>query len=230
MNSFNRRVYQMLNRILVFATTYPQFFAKDALPWQLLETIRAAIEALSGHASSQVSGMGAVRASSITRSEARSALRSQVDAISRTARSLKLAEFWLPRYRGDVSYLEVGKVFLKNAQPFKQLFIDGHLPADFLEKLDIAIRDLERAIAEQTACNAARTSATRAIEHTRTEAVSALQRLDPIMENRLRDDPATLAVWQSCRRVERVGASKSDEREGPPQTDPHIRTASTAAG
>ena len=230
MNSFNKRVYEMLNRIVVFAGTYPHLFGKDTLPAQLLEKIQAAIQALSGHALSQVSGMGAVRRSSTSRSEARSALRSQLEAISRTARSQKLPEFWMPRNRGDQSFLEVGKVFLKNAQPVKQLFIDGHLPADFLEKLDIAVQNLELAINDQTVSKATRTSATRAIEQTRTEALSAQKRLDPIMENLLRDDQPTLAVWQSCRHIERVGPSKPVESEPPPSADPHIPKTAAATG
>ena len=126
--------------------------------------------------------MGAVRRTSSTRGEARSALRSRIEAISRTARAQGLPEFWMPHNRGDNSLVQVGRVFLKNAQPVKQLFIDGQLPADLLEKLEVAVHNLELAINEQTASKTVRTSATRAIEQARTEAVSALQRLDPIME------------------------------------------------
>ena len=50
MNRFNKRVYEMLNRIVVFTETYPHLFGKDTLPAQLLEKIQAAIQALSGHA------------------------------------------------------------------------------------------------------------------------------------------------------------------------------------
>src|SRR5438034_4001275 len=113
MNRFNKRVYEMLNRIIVFAATYPDLFGKDTLPAQLLEKIQAAIQALSGHALSQVSGMGAVRRSSNSRGEARSALRSQLEAISRTARAHRLPEFWMPRNRSDRSFVDVGKVFFK---------------------------------------------------------------------------------------------------------------------
>ena len=68
----------MLVRIVVFATTYPQLFDKGTLPGQLLlEQIQAAVQALSDHAISQMSGKGP--------SDARDALRSQLEAISRTA-------------------------------------------------------------------------------------------------------------------------------------------------
>ena len=103
MNRFNKRVLEMLNRITVFAVTYPDLFGKDTLPAQLLEKIRAAVQALSGHAVSQASGMGAVRRSSITRVAARGVLRSQIEAISQTARAQGLPEFWMPRNRGDNS-------------------------------------------------------------------------------------------------------------------------------
>ena len=230
MNSFNKRVYEMLNRVVVFATTHPQFFDKGALAGQLLEQVRAAVQALSGHATYQASGIGAVRRSAGSRSKARAALRSQVETISRTARGLKLPEFWMPRNRGDRSILDVGKVFLKNAQPCKQAFIDSHLPADFLERLDVAIQDLENAINDQTVSRAAHMSATAAIEQTRSDALSALQGLDPIMENLLRDDPPTFAVWQSCRHVERTNVAKTVESEASPPGEPPITNTIAAAG
>ena len=36
MNRFNKRVYEMLNRIVVFAVTYPDLFGKDTLPLSCL--------------------------------------------------------------------------------------------------------------------------------------------------------------------------------------------------
>ena len=230
MNSFNKRVYEMLVRIIVFATTYPQFFAKGTVPAQLLEQIQAAVQGFSGHAATQASGMGAVRRYSGSRAAARGALRSQVEAISRTARGMKIPEFWMPRNRGDQSILEVGKAFFAKAKPLKQLFIDGHLQADFLEKLDIAVQDLERAINDQTVSKGTRTAATAAIDQTRSDALSALQCLDPIMENLLQDDPPALAVWESCRHVERTGVSKPGDGEAPPPAGPPTTNTQAAAG
>ena len=230
MNSFNKRVFEMLKRVVVFATTYPHLFDKGSLAGQLQEQIQAAVQDLAGYATSQVSGKGAVRRSGGSRAEARGALRSQLEAISRTALGLNIPEFWMPRNRGDQSFLDVGKAFLKNAQPMKQLFIDGRLPADFLEKLDVAVQDLEQAISDQTVSRGARTSATRAIEQTRADAVAALQRLDPIMENLLQDDPPTLAVWQSWRHVQRTGVSKLVESAGSPSGGPPITNTNAAAG
>jgi hypothetical protein len=77
------------------------------------------------------------------------------------------------------------------------------------------------------------------LEQARTDALAALQRLDPIMANVLRNDPTTLAVWESARHVERYGVSKPAEKkdeqkveaekveEKPPVTQPPIPPQTT---
>ena len=56
------------------------------------------------------------------------------------------------------------------------------------------------------------------MDQARTDALSALDSLDPLMENRLRDDPPTLAVWESARHLERYGVARSVESDPPAVT------------
>jgi len=201
----------MLGRVLVFANTYPQFFAKDAPTSPLIERIGAAAQKLSAHANSQTSSRRAVRISSNDRSEARAALRGQLETISRTARGLKLSEFWLPRNKSDRAIVETAHLFAAKAESLKQAFIDSYMPADFLEKLNLAIQNFEKSIKAQAFSIGTRLAATAAMDQARTDALSALESLDPLMENRLRDDPPTLAVWESARHLERYGVARSVE-------------------
>jgi len=73
-------------------------------------------------------------------------------------------------------------------------------------------------------------SATAAIEKTQSNAIAALQRLDPMMENLLRDDPPTLAVWNSCRHVERINVAKTVDSEGSPPGETLVTQPTAAAG
>ena len=214
MTSFNKRVYEMLARVVVFGATHPQLFVGGTLAGELLGRIEAGVQKLSGYSASQVSGKGALKRSAADRAQARQALRDQLEAISRIARALQLPQFWMPRDRRDSTTVDVGKAFAAHAEPLKQLFVDNQLPEDFIDRLNVAVQNLEVAIKDQTASRANRKAATGAIDQTRSDALGALQHLDPIMENLLRNDPPTLAVWQTVRRVERYAtASKPVQGE-----------------
>ena len=72
-------------------------------------------------------------------------------------------------------------------EPFTQMFIDSGMPMDFIEKLNAAIKDVQHAMSEQEFSKGARLKAAAAAADTRSNALSALHRLDPIMDNLLRD-------------------------------------------
>jgi hypothetical protein len=219
MTGFSKRVLEMLVRLTVFAAMYPQYFGKDSIAGALMDEIIAAVQKLSAHNTSQTSGKSAVRVSNHARAQARMDLVTELETISRTAKGLQLREFFLPRDRSDRALVSIGRSFVSNVPQFKQQFIESQLPADFIEKLDAAVQNLEGFLVRQVFSHNQRHAATTAIELTRAEAISALQRLDPIMENALRNEPVILAVWQSSRHIERYSTSKSP-KEGPPAQSP----------
>ena len=225
MTGLNKRVFEMLLRLVVFSATYPQFFGKETLAGRLMAQIEAAVQQLSAQVTSQTTGKGAAKTSADDRRNARVVLREQLEKISRTAKSLKLVQFWMPRERTDVVLVSVGEMWALHAEPVKQLFIDSHMPADFIEKLNVAVRDLKRAIDDQTFSVGTRRAATAAIEAIRSEALTALQQLDAIMENLLRDNPPVLAVWESARHVQRYSSPKPAEPEA--STDANSTSTST---
>lgn len=128
MTSFSRRIYEMLVRLVVFSRMYPQFFAKDTLPGQLMAQIEAVVQKLSGHVTSQTTGSGAAKVSADDRRNARTALRHQLETIGGIAKALNLTQFWRPRNRSDVVLVSVGKTWLRFAQDEKQKFIWGRTP------------------------------------------------------------------------------------------------------
>jgi hypothetical protein len=211
MTSFNKRVYEMLVRVQVFSTTYPQLFQKGSPTGQLLEEIESAVQTLSAHNASLTSGKWDAKRTTGERALASAILRGQLDTISRTARGLMLGQFWMSRDRSDRSLVEMGQIFGSRAEPLQQAFIDSHMPPDFLEKLNAAVRNLEKTIRDQVLREGARLAASSAIEKTLNSALSTLEGLDPMVENLLRDDPPALTVWQSARHVERYTRSRRVE-------------------
>lgn len=233
MKAFSRRVSEMLERVLVFAGTYPHYFEAGSIAAELIEEIGSAVGKLSINAQMQTSGKTDVLVSSGERAVARAALRRQLEVISRTARGLKLKNFWLPRDRSDGTLIEVGRMFAERAEAVKPLFVQGGLPADFIAALVAATGDLQNTIKHQTHSTGRRVSATAAIEHAQNDALSALMRLDPIIENLLRNDAPTLAVWESARHVERLASAKPLKKDAsssaPPAPPPAESTSSAPA-
>ena len=230
MTSFNRRVYEMLVRVGVFASTHPEFFPKDSQMGQLVQKIEEAVHKLSANAVSEQRGKGAERASASDRARARTGVRAQLATINRTARGLQVEGFWLPRDNGDRALVEFGRLFAQNAEPLKQAFIDSHLPPDFIETLIAATKDLDRSIQTQAVSSGSRLSAAATIAQTRSDALAALQRLDPMVENLLRADQPTLAVWERARRVGRGSKpATGGESNQPDPVPPVANTGATAS-
>src|SRR5204862_652980 len=82
---------------------------------------------------------------------------------------------------------------------------------------------------------AATTAIATAIATAGAEALGVLTRLDPIMDNLLRDDPPLKSVWNAARRVEKAAVlKKSPEKQGtlspsvPPPSSPPVTVAGAA--
>ncbi len=101
MTSFNKRVFEMLIRVQVFAQRYPHLFQEGSVTGRLIQDIDKAVQKFSAEKSSQTSGDEDRKAATEARTSARCELRSQMEAIRRTAQGLDLSGFWLPRDRSD---------------------------------------------------------------------------------------------------------------------------------
>ena len=221
MTGFNKRIFEMLARLVVFAKAYPQFFAAATLAGQAVAEVEAAVQKLSAHDTSLVGGDAAVKVSAEERTRARAELRDYLETISRIANGLKLTQFSMPRGRSDRTLVSVGAMWAQHAEPLKQLFIDSGL-TDFMERLTTLVDKVKRAIDEQTFSKGSRLAAAASIAQTRGDALAALERLDPIMNHLLRSDPPAFAVWERARRIERApSASKPAAPEAsPPEASP----------
>jgi hypothetical protein len=139
---------------------------------------------------------------------AREALRDDLDAIVRTARAMALDmpglddKFRTPRETSDQAVLNAARAFARDAAPLAGDFIQYDMPEDFLADLEKSISDFEEAIRDHEAGKDTHVAATAGIEAAIDAGLDAVRRLDAIVPNRLRNDPATLALWERARRVE----------------------------
>ena len=202
MRDYDKRVFGMLERLVVFSKTYPKYFTQPTLAGQAMAEIEAAVQQIAAFDTSLHGGQAAVKTSASERIKARTELRDYLETISKIAKGLKLGQFSMPRDRSDATLVSVGKMWAEYAAPLKQTFIDSGL-TDFTERLNAAVEKVSRAIQEQTFSKGSRLAAASALAQTMGAALAALQRLDPIITNQLRSDPPAQAVWERARRVER---------------------------
>jgi hypothetical protein len=160
--------------------------------------------------SAQVGGGNTAREGTEQKALAQEELLDLMIMIRRTARSMDhehpglYAKFRIPPDLSATELLGIAEHFATEAAPFKTNFIAYGLPETFLEDLNEQIAEVREALADQTAGTRTRVTATAGIRETLDSAFIALRRVDPIVRNVFRDQPAKLAAWASARHLERA--------------------------
>jgi hypothetical protein len=212
MKTNETRQFEMLVRISDFGTVHGHLLPESSLAREAFATVAAAVKQLSEHA---VSKMSTARGGVNQQMKTREALRNELEALARTGRAIGAGtpgledKFVLPDKPGDQELLTTGRLFARDAEPFKAQFIAHAMPQTFLadlarlvEKFDEAIRGAD---AERDGNTAARASIDTALQ----AGMSAVRTLDVIVTNTLQDDRVTMAVWQRDRRVRYRNRSKA---------------------
>ncbi|HEX8559687.1 MAG TPA: hypothetical protein VF668_16430 [Pyrinomonadaceae bacterium] len=208
MNSGINRMYAMFVRVSSFADERAGAFPAGSLGAEAVAEVKTAVESLNEAGASQTSGLTSVHRATAERFAAREALREGMAAFARTARVMALDtpglenKFRLPRSGSDPALLQTARAFAADALPLKDLFLRHEMPASFLEDFRQDIADLERAMGQQDTGRGAHVSATATVESAAERGMNAVRRLDAIVRNKFRDDPAARAAWESARHVE----------------------------
>ncbi len=210
MNSEAVRAQATLARVCDFATAEAAAFPSASVGGQLFAEISSALAQLNTHVSDQVGGGNTAREGTEQKALATEELLDLMIMIRRTARSLDhehpglYAKFRIPPDLSATELLGVAEHFATEATPFKTNFIAYGLPETFLEDLNEQIADVREALADQTAGTRTRVTATAGIRENLDKGFTALRRVDPIVRNVFRDQPAKLAAWASARHLERA--------------------------
>jgi hypothetical protein len=208
MNSVINRVYEMFVRVLSFASERAAALPAGSLGAATVGELKDVVESLTEAATTQTSGLSSVQRATAERMAAREALRESMQALARTARVMALDtpglenKFRLPRSGSDPALLQNARAFAADALPLKDEFLRHAMHATFLEDFKEDIADLERAMGQQNTGRGAHVSATVSVETAAERGMTAVRKLDAIVRNQFRDDPATLAAWESARHVE----------------------------
>jgi hypothetical protein len=198
-------------RVDEYGTARTADFPANSAGEVMFSAVRSEIDIIEAKASAQSSGLNMEREGTATRAIARETLRSQLDAISRTAGALALAgttpglenRFRMPRGNNDQSLLNAARAFRQDATPIAASFVNLGLSPNFLINLDTAIEEFEQAINRQNTGRDTHVTATTAIDEALERGINLVRQLDAIVRNKYSDDPPQLAAWQSASHIER---------------------------
>lgn len=211
MNDTQRFKSEMFVRCNEYGAAETVSFPPASLGGKLFADLSAIVAELNTHSAKQTSGKTSAGQGTTTRGEARDNLSEDLEAMTRTARAIAeelpgiADKFRFPRGKlNDQELLAAARAALADAPQYKNKFIEYGLPADFIEDLQADIADFETAINTQETGRRQHVTATAAIEDLIERGMSIVRRLDAIVRNVFRDNPAKLAAWESARHVERT--------------------------
>lgn len=207
-------------RVVDFTTTHTSSFPAGSRAAVLIANIMATLAAMETAGAKQEGADRAGQEATEQREAARTVLLSRMRAISQTARGMDklhpgIADlFRMPRDGGDQILINTARAFIIEATPRAAEFTGRGLPANFLADLQDAIDQMVSAIDAQDEARGAQINATAAVKATQRQLNDDVRELSPIVRNTFRDDPATLAEWESASHVE--SAPKKAKKTPPP--------------
>lgn len=218
------RRLEMFRRVRNYGTSHDVAFPATSLARDLFDVVSGVVEELDGHAAAQASGRNAARQSTAGKAAVRAALREDMEIISRTARAMSLVtpglaeRFRLPRKANHQTLLETARAFLGDAEPLKAEFLRHSVPERVFRDLAANIAAFDAALNGQYTGSESSVTAVAAIDAGIDLGMNAVRRLDAIVRNRLGEDAASLAAWESARHIERASRGAAPgEPEEPPQ-------------
>jgi uncharacterized protein (DUF2236 family) len=117
--------------------------------------------------------------------------------------------------------LLTARAFAVEAAQLKAGFIRHEHPETFVEDFESHIAALERAMSDQNTKRDAHVSATASVESLIERGMNAVRRPDAIVRNEFRNDPPTLAAWESARHVESHTRTRRRSNGGKDGSDSH---------
>ena len=224
MNDLEIRMLDTFKRVRNFDVTHDGLFTAGTLARALFDTIAGSVSEIEAHAAAESSGRGAARQGTAGKASARAAILEDLSIIRRTVRAMALVipgldnKFRLPRKPTDRELLDTARAFLSDAEPLKSEFVRREVPESVFQDLATNITAFEAALDAQYTGKGESATAGASIDAAFERGTNALRQLDPIVRNKLHNNPAALAAWEIAKRTERAPRRSNPTTPTPPQT------------
>jgi hypothetical protein len=208
MEDITLRYLGMGRRATDFTASRASFFPAGSRGSELITTISAAVTALETEGAKQDAADLDGQQATDEKDAAMAELQDLLRPINQTARGMEKlfpgigGRFRMPRGSAQ-NFLNRARAYIAEATPMAAEFTSRGFPANFLTTLEATASRVESAISRQNEALAAQTAATAAVKLAQQQLVDAVHEFSPIVRNTFREDPATLAAWESASHVER---------------------------
>jgi hypothetical protein len=220
MNDQEKRTLDTFKRVRDFDAAHAGLFAAGSLARELFDAVAAVADELEGHAAAESTGRGKARQGTAGKASAREAILEGLGILRRTARSMAYAtpgleeKFPVPHKQDGQELLNTARSALTAALPLKAEFLRREVPEHVLQDLEADIAAYQAALSGQNTGKEESVTASASIDAAVGRGLDALRQLDPIVRNKLHDNPALLAAWLSAKRTER--ATRRNNKPAPP--------------
>jgi hypothetical protein len=204
------RISQLATRMRDFGTAQAASFPAASVGGQKFTELNTLITEIGQSGTQQALTKASAQSSTDAKRELKASIRSQLKTIRNTAVSLESEQpgisrlFRMPVGSGDEVLINTGQAYIEAATPLKALFMSREMPATFLDDLAASITQLEEKMSQSNQHRANRTAATASLKSALARVLELRRELDPIVRNKFRSDPATLAAWESASHLERA--------------------------
>ncbi|HEX7999480.1 MAG TPA: hypothetical protein VF528_13925 [Pyrinomonadaceae bacterium] len=208
------RKAQSLGRLNDFGLARKADFSATSLGGQKFAEAAALVAEVVALGEEQMSADAAVRASATARRVARLSVLQQMRAIRDTAKAMEAEipgvsdKFRVPTKNGSEALINAARAFVTTATPLKAEFVQREMPDTFLEDLTAAINEFESANNSFNLSMGRRVGATAGLKNAFVRSTRLKRELNPMVLNKYRDDPASLAEWKSAIHVEAAPKQK----------------------
>jgi hypothetical protein len=211
------RQLEMTSRVVGFFRENPIAFRKGSVGADLVEQIKKQMDEIKTLTATQSAQFGLSHANSRARGAARVSLNEAVERISRTAQAIEVtnpsmgARFQAIRGVGDAKLETRARALAENARPNVKEFVQFEMESEFVKSLESKIEAFTEAVANHKASRAAHAATSQLINDAMARALTTLEQLDAIMENKLGGNTGLQLKWVNVRRIERRWISKKTE-------------------
>lgn len=228
MNNMHLRNSERGQRIASFVDSQPEDFPEESKGASLCSSVKQELSKLAELDVVRSSSMSKRKQGTFARRNAHRLLLGLVRRVVSTAETIALDHpdvegmFVRPQKNaGDKTLISDARSLTDKAATLVGLFTEDGLPATFIADMRSHADSLERSIQIQTEGAGESVRANIEIAAVIRRLNGLIERLDVIVRNKYRDNPAKLAAWESARRLEQPARSNRNRGENaappPPQ-------------
>lgn len=222
-----RKHTERAQRVDLFMDEGAEDFPANSKGGALAANLKEEIAKLSGLAVARSAGTSKRQQGTAGRRRTRETLRQLVEAVADTAKSaarerpdIKGIFDLAGKDRSDQTLVATARAFADAAAPFVGLFVEYGLPTTLVNDLRAEADEVEHYKSLQEEGTGAGVNTSASAEETYQRLADLIERLDPIIRNKHRDDSVKLNAWERARRLESTPRSKGNGNSTPPPPPP----------